>query len=424
LEPAASSAPVDQSYTGQVLPFSKDAQGHAHFDSNAGILGSLKRSFMLPGDVMAGKVDPLSQEGIGRSLEFATTFSPMSPGIQAGDEVVPGVANTLKPAEIKPPTSEALSSAASAGYDQMRNMGVEYSSDAVKNMAANLQAGLEQDGVLKELAPKSFTILDKLQNPPPDSTAPLTGLEAARRAFGNAGQDFNNPTDQLAASRLKEGIDQFILGSDPATVAAGPAQEAAKILQDARGNYAAAKRSDTLTGVQDAAELSAAAANSGQNLGNSIRQRVKSVLLSPKKSSGFSDDELAQLRGVVEGSPLANATRYTGNILGGGGGLGGMLTGAVGAGAGASTGSPLLAVAGASLPLVGHGAKELSRILTERALEQADQATRLRSPLAEAMQKAAPMTAEIPTKTAALVRALLLAQQNRAHMTNGGGGGF
>lgn len=431
-------APADQSYTGQILPFSKDAQGNTHFDSNAGVLGMAKRAFegaqsgaTAVGDAATGKLQVMDAQGnvtpeaIQRALDFAMTFSPMNPGITAGDKLIPGVAKgatTLKPATIEAPTVDALKAAASAGYDRMRDMGVDYSSDAVKTMANSIQAGLEQDGVIKELAPKSFAVLDKLQNPPSGSVAPLSGLEAARRAFNNAGKDFTNPTDQLAAQRAREGIDQFIIGSDPTTVAAGPAQEAAQALQDARGNYAAAKRSDTINGVQDAAELSAAAANSGQNLGNSIRQRVKSVLLSPKKSAGFSDDEIDQLRSVVEGSTAANASRYVGNLLGGGGGLGGMLTGVAGAGIGASTGSPLLAAAGATVPLIGHASKEISRILTERALSQADKATRLRSPLAQALIDATPKEAAIPTKQAALVKALMLAGESRRN--NGGGGGF
>lgn len=61
---------------GMILPFSKGAEGDVSFDSDAGLLGAFKRSFMLPGDVMAGKVDPGSEEGIGRAFEFATTFSP------------------------------------------------------------------------------------------------------------------------------------------------------------------------------------------------------------------------------------------------------------------------------------------------------------------------------------------------------------
>lgn len=63
-------------YSGTLLPLSKDANGEVSFDSNAGLLGSFKKAFMTPGDAMAGKFDPTSDEGIGRAFEFATTFSP------------------------------------------------------------------------------------------------------------------------------------------------------------------------------------------------------------------------------------------------------------------------------------------------------------------------------------------------------------
>jgi len=78
-EVPAQSQPVaakreDQSYQGSILPFSVDADGNKSFDSDAGLLGAWKRSFMLPGDAMAGNVDPTSEEGIGRALEFAGTM--------------------------------------------------------------------------------------------------------------------------------------------------------------------------------------------------------------------------------------------------------------------------------------------------------------------------------------------------------------
>lgn len=69
---------------GAIWPISRDAEGNVSFDSDAGILGAIKRSVMLPGDVMAGKVDPLSQEGIGRAAEFAGVFSPATPAAGTG----------------------------------------------------------------------------------------------------------------------------------------------------------------------------------------------------------------------------------------------------------------------------------------------------------------------------------------------------
>jgi len=66
--------PLKKTYEGSILPFSTFADGSRHFDSDAGIMGAVKRAIMLPGEAMEGKVDPLSEEGLGRSLEFAGTF--------------------------------------------------------------------------------------------------------------------------------------------------------------------------------------------------------------------------------------------------------------------------------------------------------------------------------------------------------------
>lgn len=406
-------AKADKSYTGSILPFSVDAEGNKSFDSDAGLLGSLKRSFMLPGDVYAGKVDPMSEEGIGRALEFATTFSSPSPAIRAGDRAIPGASLAMKKANVEPPSAEALKQAARVGYDQVRDAGVDYSAASVQNLARATQAELEKDGILKELAPKSFSILDKLTNAPDGSVAPISGIEAARRAFGNAAKDFANPTEQLAAKRAMEGLDRFVMDPDPSSVVAGAAGEAGSVLKAARGNYAAAKRSGSLTGVQEAAELRAAAANSGQNVGNSVRSRIASLLLKPKEAAGFTEAEIGQLNKVARGSRTANTTRVIGNLLGGGGGLGAGFTAAAGAGAGAMTGSPAATVAGAALPLVGAASKQISNILTERALAVADKMTRARSPLYQRMQDEAPLEVISPEVRAALVKALLLQQQQR-----------
>jgi len=398
---------------GSILPISKDESGNVSFNSDAGILGSLKRSFMLPGDVYAGKVDPMSEEGLARSLEFATTFASANPAVRAGDKAIPGASLAMKRARVNPPSADALKAAARSGYDQVRDSAVDYSAASVQNLARSLQSDLESDGVLSELAPKTFAILKKLNDAPDGAVAPISGIEAARRAFGNAAKDFANPTEQLAAKRVMERIDQFVMDPDPANVVAGAAGETGAILKAARGNYAAAKRSESLTGLQEAAELRAASANSGQNTGNAIRQRIASLILKPKEAAGFSKEELGQLEKVARGSGAANVTRIIGNLLGGGGGLGAGFTAAAGAGAGAATGSLGLAAAGAALPLAGAASKQMSNILTERALAVADKMTRSRSPLNTIMQQNAPLEVISPEVRAALVKALLLQKQQQ-----------
>jgi hypothetical protein len=84
--PAAQPEP-SQAYTSAILPLSRNEAGDVSFDSNAGILGAVKRAFMLPGDALAKQVDPTSEEGIGRATEFAGVFSPMSAASGTGKAI-------------------------------------------------------------------------------------------------------------------------------------------------------------------------------------------------------------------------------------------------------------------------------------------------------------------------------------------------
>lgn len=404
-------APKDKSYVGSILPISVDAEGNKHFDSNAGILGSLKDAFMLPGDAMSGKVDPTSEEGIARAFNFAGAFSPVNPGVRSGDRAIPGILRASEQAPVAVPTAEALKAAGDEGYKQMRNMGVDYDANAVKTLAETLRAGLDEKGFIPEVSPKTSAVLDKLANPPEGSVAPLSGLESARQSFTKIGQDFLNPQDRTSAKIVREGIDKFIQNADPESVVAGPAAEAGQVLRDARANTAAFKRSADLSKATYAADLSASAANSGQNFGNALRQKAKSILLSDKAKSGFNAEELDALESVVRGTPTANATRFVGNLLGGGGGLGSVVTSGAGGMAGIASGSPALAALGAFTPALGFASKKVSNALTEGGLRVVDEMTRARSPLYQALLQNAPRRVAAPEKRAALLRALLLAQR-------------
>lgn len=405
--PAAAATQEKKPYSGGILPFRTDEQGNAHFDSDAGLLGSIKRAVMLPGEVYSGKIDPKSDEGIERALEMAGTVSPASVAARAGERALPGALKAMRKEKIEPPSAEALKKAASEGYDSARDMGVDYSAKSVSEKAAQWRSELEKDGIFAELAPKSFKILDKLTNPPDDSVASLAGLEAARRSFRHARKDFGNPTDQLAAKRILGGLDEFLERPDASAVVAGPAAKAGKAMSDARQNYAASKRSEQLTGVRDTAELRAAAANSGQNLDNSIRQRAASLVSSPKARAGFSKEELAKIEEIARGTTYRNAMRALGNLFGGGGGLGSVVTGASGGALGGMIGGIPGMMAGAALPAAGVMAKQHANAMTRKALDFTDRMARKRSPLYQQMERDAPYVAVSPDGRAIGMKALL-----------------
>ena len=416
---AATQAQVtpDKSYSSTILPLSRDAQGNVRFDSNAGLVGDAKRfaetawdAFKLPGQVYQGQIDPTSPEGIARAAQFATVFTTASAAANAGERMIPGVAKAFRQGATAAPSEEALYAAADAGYKASRNMGVEYSSDSIKQLADSVRAKLMTDGIMPGQASGTHEILDHLSTPPANSTVPLAGIESAYSGLGKIGQNFNNPTDQLAAGKVRDALHDFVSVADPSTVVAGPATDAAKVWDAAKGNYAAASHSDKLTSVDYTAGLRAKAANSGLNLDNSIRSRIASLLSTPKGRSGFSPDEIALLEQVTNGTPTRNAIRFAGNLFGGGGGLGGVVAGTVGGAAtGLSTGNVLKGlIVGGGIPATGLALKTTGNALTRRALNTAEEAVRSRSPLFSQMGQNAPMTLGPVGAQAALVKALLM----------------
>ncbi|WP_425905148.1 hypothetical protein [Nitrobacter sp. TKz-YC02] len=131
----------------------------------------------------------------------------------------------------------------------------------------------------------------------------------------------------MAASRSIRGLDKLLPSLDPESIVAGTPAATQKLFERGRGNYAAAMRSNDITGALDRAntgileraQARSQAANSGRNLDNTIRQKVAAVLEKPKEISGLSDTELSALNTVVEGGKVRNTARGVGNQFAGGG---------------------------------------------------------------------------------------------------------
>jgi hypothetical protein len=312
--------------------------------------------------------------------------------------MTPRAAPAVEIAKSGLPTSGALREASDAGYTQARELPLTIDAGAVKNVAQGIQRALEEKGLLGEFAPDTFTVLRKLQSPEPGAYATGSNLISAREALRNASQNFVNAREAKAANEAIAQLDRFIENPPAESVLAGSPAEFAKTAREARGNYAASKRSEQITGQVDEAHGNAAAANSGQNIGNAVRQRFNAIVKSDKKSSGFTDEEIAQAERISDGTVPGNVARFTGNLLGGGGGLGAV--------ASAATGAAALGPAGAAAPVIGYALKKLSDASVERQVRLLDEMTRRRAPLAQtsAYQKA---------QQDALRQALLASPTNR-----------
>lgn len=409
-------AETDKSHTGVILPISRDKQGNSHFDADAGILGSIRRAVALPGQVYRGEVQMqdasgnISPEVIERATEFATTVSPAAPGMRSGEMIVPGIAKAIEKAPVALPEAAAIKETAKAGYEAGRQAAVDFHPEAVKSLALAVKQSLDENGVLAVLAPKTHRILSALSNPPKGAVAArLSSVEAARRSFGNAAKDFSNPTEQMAGKVAREALDRFMREPPEGAVLSGDAKAAAKVIREADKNYAAAKKSEALGSLLSKAENRTAAANSGLNLGNTLRARVADALNNPKIASRFTPDEIAALEQINRGSRTANATRYLGNALAAGGGIGASALGGLTGVAANQFGSGALTagIIGAAVPATGYAMRKTSEKLTLKALENADKVIRANSPLAKSILASSPSVVARKVGSEALLRGLL-----------------
>jgi hypothetical protein len=415
----ASAPPKSEPYKGSILPFSTDEQGNVKFDTDAGILGPIKRAVMLPGEVLKGKVDPMSDEGIKRSFEMASVISPVSAAMEAGERAIPGALGNYTREKVAVPTAPELKAAKDAAYNAIENSGVEYSGQAIQGMVRNLKDALTQKAAIAENYPKTYRLLDQLDNAPEGSGIQLKFLDALRKELGRLG----GGDEGFAAKKAISAIDEFIDAADPSSLmartsaralpsanpgAVSTAEQAARTIREARGNAAAGFRSNAIQGIEDAADLRAAAANSGKNLGNTLRQKLATLLLDEDAVRGFTPQEIEAATKIVTGSPAANITRDVSNLLGGGGGLAQALLASGGAALGAPFGGVGAAV-GAAVPMgVGRTARGISNSITKSEASKLAELLRMRSPLYQQRLENAAIEYSDPATRAAIARALKL----------------
>lgn len=409
--------PPEEPYSGQILPFSKDAQGNVSFDIHAGLPGMIARGAEM---LRQGAPDARSDQGIAALTDAAMVASPVSAASRGGLGWA-GAPISRRTTAVTPTATE-LKATGGFGFDMARQMDVRYVPKSVQNMAMKLQSQLFKDGFRARdgSAPTTFAeIQGILRSNDPGAFVSIDDLHSVRQALQGIPRTPDRAKDREAANRVIQAIDEFITSPNPADIVAGPvaggtspsgtlapfskstagaaqanayskAVEAGKTWKESLGNYAAGKRSQRLTGLEDDAELQAIATNSGLNIDNKIRQLSALIVRRPDLRAGFSEEEIANLRNVAgEGAKARNALRYAANLLGGGGGLGALITGGVSTGL---TGMTAPAVVGAAAIGVGLGAKVAANKITKSALGSVDDAVRQRSPLYEQRLATSPTT--------------------------------
>ena len=369
------------------------------------------------------------------NVERASTVASLAPA---------GYAALRRPSGGEVPSTAEIKAASERQFGAFRATPLDVDPTAVADLARQTKQFLQRDrGHREAFSPETFKILDEvMQTPRSPGGTPLmepADIHSLRMQLNevineNMGKlDGGNKQDVKSAAETIRRLDTFVndLPNNPSHLLRGTTQDAQGMVNnfnEARGNYGQAMKVNDITGELDRANTGiagkaagrASATYSGSNFDNNVRQQVERILERPRDVRRLSDDELAALQHVRDGTWWgSNLVRRGANMLGGGGGLGATASGVGAASTAALSGASggLTALAGAGAPVAGSLLKSYENFLAQRRLNQAADVMRQNSPLAQS---------QLTPRDIAVLRALMPGLLAPPPNTGGnyGGGGF
>lgn len=307
------------------------------------------------------------------------------------------------------PSVQELKTAGAEALQSPAIKTLEIKPTAISSWAQQTKSALNESGLDDTLAQGTHTILSKLEKAPEGAVVTGQNISSLRKTLSNASKEMQPngvPTQNAAAAtQAMKSLDELIPSIKPNDVLGGDLVAAVAKWNEGRANYSAGMHAASIDKEAIRAELRAAAANSGQNVANTVRQRMASLMIKPGGLNGFTQAERAMIEEIVRGSSSQNAVRTLGNAMGGGLGVGGT---ALGIG-GAMAAGP----AGAAIPFVGYALKSLSNRMTLTQAAKLSEAIRSRAPLANAMNDFGAKATEFSqAQTPRAVAAVNLAARN------------
>ena len=318
--------------------------------------------------------------------------------------------------DLGAPTVDALKDAARANYQHPDVLAVKIKPQAVVDLRDSIKADLEggqNSGFRKLNEPKTFAAVDELINPNQSSAiaagGPITinDIDSVRKVLGRISKEktaTGEATSEAAASqRAISHINDFLPNLKQPDLIAGDAAAASQQLNEARGNWAAAKRAQDAETKLGNADIQASSTYAGGNINNATRQAFRPMLKNDAaKAVGYNPEELDALNSLVRGSTLGNVARGIGK-LSPSGGLGGHLNLAA-----------AYATGGSSIPasLIALASKKLGEYSTKSNADALIDLLKSRSPLHQqaVQQQQLLMSGQAPRlspQTSAMINALM-----------------
>lgn len=246
------------------------------------------------------------------------------------------------------PSAEKLVESGSAGFNQARDMNVVVTPEWTTTAAARMRNDLK--GFDPEAQGAVFKAADRLENLgksaaptmtpaqrlqaemnwepiPPRPPAPpveINEVELIRKQLSSMKTD-TNPAIREAARKAIESLQESQMALTPAQTVLGDAATYTKTIRDAIANYAAGKRSQTVQGKVNLAELNSNSpvgaldsGTSGQALQRTMKQLARPVNntnVPVARKLGFNNEEIAAINAAANGTRMQNAAEVMDRIV-------------------------------------------------------------------------------------------------------------
>lgn len=282
----------------------------------AGMSGGMGRNLAMGAAAGAGAY---GGERVAPDNAIAPVIGAVAGGA-AGARTLEGLA--ARQAARAVPSAEAVLENAGNTYRGLREMALQpMQQEHLDNLAEAARAKMAKLGPRPVNAPGAYADIEALRTPGTKGQPDVADLVAARQNlkgyFENPMPDPNKAAARIALPMIEKEIET----QSPAVW---------QQLQNADKDYSAGRTAQRLDKREAKAELRASGEHSGLNYGNKLIQNVHNMLLNDKEARGLTEAERTTLKNISSG-PLFNSIRYAGNLMGGGGGLGALTAGAVGA---------------------------------------------------------------------------------------------
>ena len=334
----------DYDYRGTLLPMGRTKEGKTEL-ATPGIIRDMMESALLPGHVSeGGSYTP--EDALRFTMDYAAPATAHKPSLtrQSMRKAAPTVAQLQDQARVFKGAAEGsgLTVKADSYLDMMANM----ESFAVKN---KLDSGMydKAHSAYKSLVKNLGGDLD------------VDDLIIARRHVTEALMS-NDRSDQFAAGRMLDILDDFVNKLTPDDVSTGDPFKVGGNLAQFRSLWSRGKKAELIEKLIEKAGVSASGLENG--LRTEFRSLVKKII--DEKVRGFSDSEVELMKDIASGGGATQKLlRLLGHMSfgtkGGRNWLGGTASGALGAGIGASIADGPGAMIGSMAPsVVGYGAQK------------------------------------------------------------------